>query len=196
MNKYIVFLICILILALFIWGIVAITSKKKKYAQIEKYDEKIGYEDPPSHEDIFGVKDMELRNKISNIMNKFSPVYNFHSDEKYYPAPYDTIIENMNLFKKDGKTNNAISKKLLNLSELLTLGTNEYDSAYKIIDNRLICSRNLKIFMSFVQDPSVTLNDYGTTIDTQKVQVYKDIVRNYSYICGDIHFNWFYDTRN
>lgn len=119
MNKIFIIGIGLLLLAIFIYTIVTLTSKKEKYDDIENFDN--GYDEPPSHEDIFGKEGAKLRKKISDIMNKFSPIYNLHVDEKYYPAPYDTIIENMKLFKVNGINDVSISKELIYTNFILYL---------------------------------------------------------------------------
>ena len=46
---------------------------------------------PPDNLTIFGVSDqISLNKKMYTIMNLFSPVYNFHSDERFYPGTFDS----------------------------------------------------------------------------------------------------------
>jgi hypothetical protein len=190
MNKYVAILIGIILFCTILWlSISRINSvDKQESIQFNIYN----YEEPPSHENIFGKTGMDLRKKISDIMNKFSPVYVHHNDERYYPGSYDSIIPNIQLFNTINKINSvSITPNLKNIKEFLTFNTNDYNINYKIVDRRLVCSRNYNIFMSFVQDPNVQLSDYGNNINTQKDRVYKDIVRNFSYICGDLNNPYF-----
>jgi hypothetical protein len=121
---------------------------------------------PPSYSDIFN-KPTLLNKTISDIINKFSPVYVFHSDERYYPAPLGTFSLCNGIF--DNNTSLSINnKQITDVKDLLLIGETSFDKRYKIDQNRLVTTKNPNYFISIIQDPSVTYTNYGSQTNTTR----------------------------
>ena len=159
------YIIYFIIFCLILWLIYLATKnpsqKFKKNKDIKKSYKGSNYtfESPPSYGEVFGVSDERIAySRIHEIINKFSPIYIFHPDERYYPAPLDTFSKCTGIFNNSSSTS-IDNKQIENTYQLLLMGENTFDKRFKIVNNRLIATKNDNYFISIIQNPNVNIND-------------------------------------
>jgi hypothetical protein len=142
------------------------------------------YIEPPSVDSIF----RNNKSKLNDIVNKFSPIYIFHSDERFYPASYGTLKNFCSLYKTVKPYNSEqIPTQTLLVEKPLTIKNMIDYTPKNFWDNNTV----------FMQDSDYSLvftpsdNNYGNTQESQKTQLYNNIIEAYSYIVGDLNNPYF-----
>lgn len=153
---------------------------------------------PTDNFTIFGVQDQQtLNKKIYTLMNLFSPVYNFHSDEKFYPGTFDSC-NNITLNKLIDSSKNIYTKvsDVNSVFDLFNIGnkSNDITNNIQIQDNHIVTNcKDTDYILSFTQQKNP---NYGSTNTEYLNQVKKDIVNNYANIAGDLYNPYFEQTCN
>jgi hypothetical protein len=138
---------------------------------------------PLDNYQIFGVvDDLTIKQKIYALMNLFSPVYNFHSDEKFYPGTVDSC----NNISIKNSSNNTF-KNVTNTLNYLYL--NEDDSNMQIVDDNILINSKVPDSSNYILTMSQDNQSYGLTND----QIKNTIQTKYSNIVGDL-YNPYFET--